>query len=56
MSKIDGIAVWCKNCRYYDEFSGVCCNPESGWIADFPPEYSSCELCEGRAEDEGFVQ
>lgn len=43
--KSDGVAVWCKDCKYYYNFSGVCCNADSDWCGDFPPEYGSCEYC-----------
>lgn len=56
MSKKDGIAVWCRDCKYYYnsiESNGcVCTNPDSNWVADFPDEYCSCEYCERKTEDE----
>ena len=33
----------CKNCDYYAEFEGVCCNGESEHCADFVSTNTSCE-------------
>ena len=33
----------CKNCDYYAEFEGVCCNGESEHCADFVFPDTSCE-------------
>lgn len=41
-------AKTCKICRWYAEFEGVCCNGESVWCADCPPEPATrgCEKWE----------
>jgi len=36
----------CKNCKWYAEFEGVCCNGESKHRADFMDEDSCCEKWE----------
>lgn len=41
---------WCRDCKHYIEFEGVCVNADSDWCADFPSEYSSCEHCEKKEE------
>ena len=46
MSKDDGIAVWCKDCKWFDEPAGICCNADSDYRGDFVDEYGSCEHCE----------
>lgn len=33
----------CENCGYYDLFSGVCCNANSQWMADFTNAQSWCK-------------
>lgn len=32
----------CSNCKNYEPFSGVCCNADSEWVADFKNEDDSC--------------
>ena len=41
---ISKLTVPCKNCKWY--YNEVCCNRDSDWVADFPPEYSSCKFGE----------
>lgn len=42
----------CKNCKWYAEFEGVCCNGDSEHRADFTSEDFSCKKFEnGRVED-----
>jgi len=36
---------WCKDCYWYRD-GEVCCNGDSDWVADYPPEHCSCEYCE----------
>ena len=38
----------CKNCIYYAEFEGVCCNADSEHCADFVLSDTSCEHGKGR--------
>lgn len=33
----------CQTCRWLDYWFGVCCNGESEWGADVPPENYGCE-------------
>ena len=49
---ISETAVWCKDCKYFDIETGICVNADSDWVADFPPEYGSCEYCKRRNDDE----
>lgn len=35
----------CANCRWYASYEGVCCNGDSEWRGDFPPEPET-EFCE----------
>ena len=32
----------CENCKYYEQFNGVCCNAKSEWVADFRDEDDVC--------------
>lgn len=38
----------CKNCKWYAEFEGVCCNGDSENRSDFVSEDDSCKEWEGR--------
>ncbi len=35
--------VKCKNCKWYAEFEGVCCNGDSEYRADFTDKEFCCE-------------
>lgn len=50
MSKADGIAVWCKDCKWLDDFIGTCTNGDSYYRGDFVDEYGSCEHCERKRD------
>lgn len=45
----------CYNCRWYEDFVGVCFNGDSPYCADFPPhpEETNCESYERRIDDDG---
>lgn len=44
--------VWvCKNCKYHDDFSWVCFNPESEKRADFTDNKDSCTEWESREDN-----
>ena len=36
----------CKNCKWHESFSCVCCNSESDYVADFTMEDDVCEKWE----------
>ena len=38
----------CRTCAWYDAYSGVCCNGDSEWRADFRDEEDTCEAWEGK--------
>ena len=40
----------CENCRYYEEFSGVCCNGRSIYAADFRDADDWCACWEVKEE------
>lgn len=40
----------CQTCGWYAEFEGVCCNGDSEWCADFPPEPEICGCEEWEAK------
>ena len=40
----------CDTCRWYEPWFGVCCNGDSEWCADTPPEPET-EGCEYWEED-----
>ena len=51
----EGIAMTgngCKGCRWYDEWFGVCCNGDSPYCADWPPDWfgQDCDVREVRDE------
>ena len=37
--------ISCEGCKWLDEFSGVCCNPDSEYRADFVDD--GCDKWEG---------
>lgn len=42
----------CENCKYYEDFAGVCCNADSDFRADFVDEEFSCNKWKERSENE----
>lgn len=43
----------CKFCVYHDDFTGVCVNANSEYVADFTSDEDSCDfLKERKKEDE----
>lgn len=34
---------FCRNCKWYEQWTGVCCNPDSDMRTDFTDEKYSCE-------------
>lgn len=42
----------CASCRYYDPFSGVCCNKLSDRRTEFMPSSSACDEYTAIEEDE----
>jgi hypothetical protein len=45
------IAHICKNCKYWEPFSGACCNGSSDQRGDFTDAEFGCECWEVRHED-----
>lgn len=39
---------YCILCKWYDDFTGACCNGESENRAEFMDEFNSCEEWEGK--------
>lgn len=42
----------CKDCKYYAEFEGVCCNGNSEKVADYMDAEDWCDKWEKEVEDE----
>ena len=42
----------CKNCKFHDDFSWACFNPDSPNRADFTDNNFACECHEWRKEDD----
>lgn len=42
----------CRECKYYEEYEGVCCKYESEHVADFVDEDDSCDCFEDEMEME----
>ena len=40
----------CKECRYWDTFSAVCCNADSDFVADFTDDYFVCNKFEPKSK------
>ena len=45
----------CGNCNYYEDFSGVCCNGASDFVADFTDEDFHCDKWEEKKGDKNEV-
>lgn len=45
---------WCEDCEFYRyieaDGGSMCCNTESEWLADYPPNDTSCRHCKRRGE------
>ena len=42
----------CEDCKYFESFNGVCCNPDSPHCADMPWQYGIDGCKEGEAKDD----
>lgn len=40
----------CINCKWYEEFTGACCNGDSVYCADFVDNDNSCERFDNNCE------
>lgn len=46
----------CKTCKHHDDFSWVCCNPESSYVGDFTDNEDWCSHYENDGSDTGLSQ
>ena len=42
----------CENCRWYEEFQGICCNGDSHNCADFTDKDDICEAWERKGNND----
>lgn len=55
IADINKMVCWCKDCKHYSEYEGVCTNADSEWVADFRSQYDSCKNCELKCHDDDTI-
>lgn len=43
----------CETCKWYETYTGACCNGDSDYCADYVSSMNSCEKWEGDTMEKG---